>query len=115
MKTALICLALVACGTSTQQTTIKTSLAVVDATRAAFYAYDKAHRDQLRNAAKTPAELADAVTVWLKEESMVLMMLQTAYRGIAVYSTLKDDPTSLQNLNSALGMLEAEMAALGVH
>lgn len=115
MKSALLCLALVACGASQQETTLKAALVTADTGRAAFLAYDARHQADIVAAAKTKEDGKLALEVWRKEQSMAVQIIGTAYRAIAVYATLKDDPTSKQNLESALGMLASELAALGVH
>lgn len=102
------------CGASQQQTTLTAALATTDAARAAFLAYDAKHQADIVAAAKTKDDGAAALAVWRKEQDMARIIIDSAYRAIAAYSVLKDDPTSLQNLNSALGMIVSEFAAIGI-
>lgn len=104
---------LTACGASQQQTTMKVTTATIDTARAAWFAYDRKKQDEIIESAKTKDEAKTAFAVWRKEEATVVRMINTAYTAVGVYSTLKGDETSLQNLNSALGMLEAELVAIG--
>ena len=114
MKTALLCLALVACGASKQESTMKAALVTADAARSAFLTYDAQHQAAIVAAAPSKQVGADALLAWRKEQAMVTLAIDSVYRAIAVYAVLKDDPTSLQNLNSAIGLLASELAAAGV-
>ena len=114
MKAALLCLALVACGASTQETTLRAALVAADGARATFLAYDAKHQADIVAAAKSKEDGRLALDVWRKEQGMLVLAIDTVYRGIAVYAVLKDDPTALQNLNSALGLLASELVAAGV-
>lgn len=105
---------LTACGASQQETTLKAALVTTDGARAALLAYDAKHQADIVAAAKAKEDGRLALDVWRKEQRFAVMAIDAAYRAIAVYAVLKDDPTSLQNLNSALGMLVSELHSIGV-
>jgi hypothetical protein len=122
---AFVHLVLAACSATTQQLTLKTSIATADASRAAYFAYDKQHQKDIvdqqvamvvagtKTKAQADVDARAALEVWRKEQAQALLAIDSAYRAVGVYASMKDDPTNLQNLNSALDMLQSELVAIG--
>jgi hypothetical protein len=103
----------VGCTPSQRQTTIKTTLATVDASAAAFVAYDKTHQTQIvANATDKPSG-ESALGDWRKKQTTVGLTIAGAYRAVAIAATLEDDQ-SLQSMAQAALILAQELRDLGV-
>lgn len=103
----LLCLALVACGASQRERTIKGALVAVNAARDGFLAFDA--EKQAAIVASAPSleaghqALADYRTARAKVETAFV----AAYRAISLAATLKDEP--LAHLSSAAEQLRTAL------
>lgn len=114
------------CSQTAQQTTLKASVVSVDTAQAAWAAYDAQHmRDivdqevaMVKAGTKTKAQADIDATAellaWHKFQAGVRLTIDTAYRAIGTYAATKDDPTSKQNLATAISLLQQELAQIGV-
>lgn len=105
-----------ACAGSQRETAIKTSLVAADAARDAFLAYDGPHELELaRSGPPTPegkAEAAAALAAYqAKRSTTVDRAMIAAYRAIAVFVVLNDQP-SLDGIQAAIAQVRAAYLAL---
>ena len=118
MKAALLCLALIACGASARENTLKVALVTADAARAAFMSYDAHHQLDIVDADKASGKTLDRaqadLAAYRKARVPVVEALETSYRALAAAAVLEDDPKNLDNLKAALGILADALHALGV-
>lgn len=104
------------CGASQRETAIKTSLVAADAARDAFLAYDGPHELELaRSGPPTPegkAQAAAALAAYqAKRSATVDRAMIAAYRAIAVFVVLNDQP-SLDGVQAAIAQVKAAYQAL---
>jgi hypothetical protein len=113
VKSALLCLALVACGASARQKTITTTVQALDVAEVAFLHFDGQHQLDLVNAATTQADATAKLASYRKDRDEVAKALIAAYRLAAVAATVDND-TSVSSLMQAAAIVAQEIAALGV-
>lgn len=97
--------ALAACGASARMHAILTAMVTVDAARDGFLAYDAAHEQDLKNAAKSEAEGHAALGAWREKSDQVLRLITAALGSIKVAATLDDD-ASVSSMLKAGALLE---------
>lgn len=102
-----------ACTSSTRATTLKTTLASVEAGDAAWHTFDRQHQDELVAEAKDKASALAAVAGWRETQSVVQKLINAAYQALAVAGTANDDP-SLAGAVKAAQLLASELKADGV-
>lgn len=109
----LLVVALAACGASSRQKTISTTLATVNAASDAFVAYDKDHRSHIVAEAKSHDEGQAALDAWDGTVAKVQLAIGAAYKAIATAATLNDDP-SLAGMVQAALIVKTELDTLGI-
>lgn len=109
----LLVVVLAACGASSRQKAIATTLVAVNAASDSFVAYDQDHRSHIVADAKSHEQGKAALDDWDGTVAKVQVALTAAYRAIATAATLDDDH-SLAGMLSAALILKTELTTLGV-
>lgn len=100
------------CGASARETTIKTTLTVVNAARDGFVAIDRDKQAKIVAEAKTLDEGKAALALYRDKRQAILTAFETTYRALAVAAILKDDPKALDAMLAAAKELRLIIEAL---
>lgn len=104
-------LALLACGASQRQDTIKAALVTTDASQAAYLAYDANRQAEIVAAATSLEQGRAALSKYRGDRSKVDAAFTVAYRAIAMAAMLSDDQ-SLISLQTAVADVVTIVTAL---
>lgn len=110
MRTALLCLALVACGTSSRATTIADTVHGLDTAGAALHAYGPPHELQLAQQATSAPAGEKALADWKSLRSKLELGLEACYRALAV----AEDDKKLQAATAQAAAFYADLVKAGV-
>jgi hypothetical protein len=105
-----------ACGANaaaTRQKTITTALVSVDASQAAFIAYDGQHQLDIVAAAKTREEAEKNLADYRAKRAKFNLVIKSAYAAIGVAAQVDNDH-SVSGMVMAAAMVAQELATLGV-
>lgn len=105
--------ALIACGASTRQKTITTTLHALDTAEAAFVDFDGKHQLELVSASTSLADGQAKLASYRKDRDKVGQTIVFAYRAVAAAAQLDDDP-SVSSMIQAAALVAQELATLGV-
>ena len=114
MRVALLCLALVACGASQQETTLRATLVALNTAEAALVAYDAQHQSDIVSKATSAADGRSELDAYRLKRAKVVDSILAAYRAEALAAVIKADDKSLATLLYAAGIVESELRELGV-
>jgi uncharacterized lipoprotein YehR (DUF1307 family) len=113
MKSLILCLALLACGSSARQKTLSATLASVDIAAMAIEKYDASHQQAIVSTAAT-RQIADSeLAAYYAERAKVVKALTVAYQTIAAAAVADSDPTVAGAVKAAAD-LAAALHTLGV-
>lgn len=104
-----IALALTACGASQRQDTIKTALVSVDASKAAFLAFESTAEQAIIDHATSGADGAAKLTAFRADRVTINNLFNAAYHAIAAAATANDDQ-SVASMQTAMGLLVAAVS-----
>ena len=101
-----------ACGPSSREKTIQTTLTATNAASAAFVEYDKLHQADIVTRAANRSDGEAQLGAWRTTQREVLVLFSDAYRTIAAAAVANDDP-SLAAMASAAGALTKTLHDIG--
>lgn len=99
------------CASSTRESTIKTAMVAVDASSAAFAAYDKSHQSEIVQHATSLDDGKAKLEVYRKKQDEVRRAFVVAYSAIGAAAALSDEQ-SIAAMQVALKQVLVAVAAL---
>lgn len=108
----IVCAILTACGASSRERTIKTTLIGLNAARDGFVAWDGAHQQAIVAAAPARDVGAANLAIYRDARTPVVEAITTAYRVIAIAAVLADDSASVVSMIDAAARVQQLIATL---
>lgn len=102
-----------ACGPSSRQTAINTTLSTLNAANNTFVQFDKVHQKAIVDAAPSKAAGEQKLADYRATQLKIVEAFATAYRAVAVAQQLNDDQ-SIQSMAQAALIVAQELQTLGV-
>lgn len=109
----LLAVALLACGPSARETTIKTTFVALNASRDGFVTYDAMRQGDIVGTAKDETTGKAALVDYREKRAYVLSLFEASYHALAA-AVLANDKVTLVNMLNAVGELRKALIALGV-
>ena len=90
---ALIVMAIIGCGASQRETTLKATFVTVNSLRNGFTAFDKAEQQKIVDAAKTTDEGTAGLLAYRERRTKVLAIFDDVYQALAAAVVTEDAPS----------------------
>lgn len=99
---------LAACGASSRERTLRTTLAAVDASAAGFETWDEQHQKEIVDKATSAEEATAAIAVYRLRREQVIAAFEVAYRALAAAALHGDNAVgpALDAAEAAYHLLE---------
>ena len=112
MKSALLVLALVACGPTARDKAISDTYVAINAARDGYIAYDSKHENDIVSSAQSKDEAVTKLVDYRLKRTHVLEAFTAAYHALSAALLVNSDPKSLTTLLQAASDLKAAITAL---